>query len=250
MGKGHRVDGKVAVVTGASSGIGAEIARALGAAGANVALVGRSADRLEVAAAAVTDSGAEALPVSVDLVADDAPTTIVDEVIERFGRLDIVVHSAGVYEMASLADTTDEMLDAHWAVNVRAPFRLSRAALPHLAPGSAIVFISSMSGHVGSPDDSAYCLSKGAIEMLVKALASELAPQGVRVNAVAPGWVRTPMNEHLLTPEDGPEILATIPARRVGEVGDISPAVVYLASDAADYVHGMSLRIDGGFAAQ
>lgn len=244
------LEGKVALVTGASSGIGAEIARALGEAGAGVVLVGRSEQRLATAAAAVRATGADASTVSTDLRADGAPATIVAAALEQAGRIDILVHSAGIYAQASLADTTDEMLDDHWATNVRAPFRLTRAALPHLTRGSSVIFISSMSGHLGSPDDSAYCLSKGAVELLVKALASELGPQGIRVNAVAPGWVRTAMNEHLLTPEVEREVHITTPAGRVGEVGDISPAVVYLASDAASYVHGLSLGVDGGFSVQ
>jgi len=103
---------------------------------------------------------------------------------------------------------------------------------------------------VGSPNDSAYCMSKGAIELTVKALATELAPRGVRVNAVAPGNVHTPINAELITPELEAEILATTPAGRIGEVSDIAPAVVYLLSAASAYVVGASLAIDGGFIAQ
>jgi NAD(P)-dependent dehydrogenase (short-subunit alcohol dehydrogenase family) len=244
------LDGKVALVTGASSGIGAEIARALGAAGASVALVGRSAERLEQAVAAVAATGAVAVGITADLCADDAPAAVVAEAVERLGGIDVLVHSAGVYAMASLADTTDEILDGQWEVNARAPYRLTRAALPHLGAGSAVIFVSSMSGHIGSPDDSAYCASKGAVEMIVKALATELAPQGIRVNAVAPGNVHTPMNAALITPEVQAQIEADTPAGRVGEVADISPAVVYLASSAASYVHGARLDIDGGMVAQ
>ncbi|MFI6287179.1 SDR family NAD(P)-dependent oxidoreductase [Streptomyces sp. NPDC051018] len=242
--------GKSAVVTGASSGIGAEIARALGAAGCGVVLVGRSADRLATAAKAVAATGAECLTVAADLREDDAPGDVVTAALGRFGRLDVLVHSAGVYAQASLEDTTDELFDEQWAINVRAPFRLTRAARPHLSRGASIVFVSSMSGLVGSPDDSAYCASKGAVELLVKALATELAPEGIRVNAVAPGNVHTPINATLITPELEREIVATTPAGRVGEVADISPAVVYLASDASSYVHGASLAVDGGFTAQ
>jgi len=244
------LQGKVALVTGASSGIGAEIARALGEAGATVVLVGRSEERLASVAEVVRATGVNASTVAVDLRADDGPQIIVEAALEQAGGLDVLVHSAGIYAQASLADTTDQMLDDHWETNLRAPFRLTRAALPHLHAGSSVIFISSMSGHLGSPDDSAYCVSKGAVELLVKALASELGPQGIRVNAVAPGWVRTAMNEHLLTPEVEQEVHVTTPAGRVGEVSDISPAVVYLASGAADYVHGLSLRVDGGFSAQ
>ncbi|MGW4030052.1 SDR family NAD(P)-dependent oxidoreductase [Streptomyces sp. NPDC004838] len=242
--------GKAAVVTGASSGIGADIARALGAAGCDVVLVGRSEDRLATAAKAVADTGAAHATVAADLREDEAAQNVVDAVLARFGRLDVLVHSAGVYAQASLEDTTDELFDEQWTINVRAPFRLTRAARPHLTRGASIVFVSSMSGRVGSPDDSAYCASKGAVELLVKALATELAPEGIRVNAVAPGNVHTPINAALLTPEAEREVVATTPAGRVGEVADISPAVVYLASDASSYVHGASLAVDGGFTAQ
>jgi NAD(P)-dependent dehydrogenase (short-subunit alcohol dehydrogenase family) len=242
--------GKVALVTGASSGIGAEIARALGAAGAQVALVGRSRERLAEAVGAVEATGATAAGIVADVCADPAPDEIVAETIDRFGRLDVLVHSAGIYVQASLADTSDEIFDSQWMTNTRAPFRLTRAALPHLGSGSSIVFISSMSGHVGSPNDSAYCASKGAIELIVRALATELAPRGIRVNAVAPGNVRTPMNEGILAePDVEREILAATPAGRVGVVGDIAPAVVYLASDASAWTHGASLVIDGGMVA-
>ncbi|MFG2196071.1 SDR family NAD(P)-dependent oxidoreductase [Streptomyces sp. NPDC048639] len=244
------LSGKVAVVTGASSGIGAEIARAIGEAGASVVLTGRSQDRLERSADAVAATGAALATVAVDVRADDAPRTIVDTAVDRFGRIDVLVHSAGIYAQASLEETTDELFDDQWFTNVRAPFRLTRAARPHLGPGAAVIFVSSMSGHVGSPDDSAYCTSKGAVELMVKALATELAPAGIRVNAVAPGNVHTPINRELITPEVEKEIVAATPAGRVGLVHDISPAVVYLASDASAYVVGASLPVDGGFIAQ
>lgn len=245
-----RLEGRVTVVTGASSGIGAEIARAVGAAGGDVLLVGRSVDRLAGALEAVTATGARGAVVAADLTADDAPRAVVEAALAEFGRIDGLVNAAGIYRMASLADTTDAILDEHWHANVRAPYRLTREVAPHLPADGSIVFISSMSGHVGSPNDSAYCVSKGAIELLVKALATELAPRGVRVNAVAPGNVHTSMNAELITAELEAEILATTPAGRIGEVGDIAPAVVYLLSGESRYVVGASLRIDGGFTAQ
>lgn len=245
-----RLDGRVAVVTGASSGIGAGVARTLGAAGASVVLVGRSRSRLARSTATVTATGAKAVAVAVDLLTDQAPQEIVTGALTAFGRIDVLVNAAGIYRMASLDDTDDALLDEHWAANARAPYRLTRAVKPHLLPGSSIVFVSSMSGHVGSPDDSAYCASKGAIELLVKALATELAPQGIRVNAVAPGNVHTPMNAELITPELEAQIVATTPAGRIGEVDDIGPAVLFLASDASRYVVGASIPVDGGFIAQ
>ena len=249
-GSSFRLDGTVTVVTGASSGIGAEVARAVGEAGGDVLLVGRSVDRLSSALVAVTATGARGAVVAADLTADDAPRAVVEAALGEFGRIDGLVNAAGIYKMASLADTTDEIFDEHWHANVRAPYRLTREVAPHLGDGGSIVFISSMSGHVGSPNDSAYCASKGAVELIVKALGTELAPRGVRVNAVAPGNVHTPINAELITPALEAEILATTPAGRIGEVGEIAPAVVFLLSPASRYVVGASLAVDGGFIAQ
>ncbi len=231
-----RLDGKAVIVTGASSGIGAGVARLAARSGADVLLVGRSRSRLAELVQELRDDG--------------APEAVVAAALEAFDRIDVLVNAAGIYRMASLDETSDEIFDEHWEVNVRAPFRLTRAVHPHLEAGASIVFVSSMSGRVGSPNDSAYCASKGAIELIVKALATELAPAGIRVNAVAPGNVRTPINAELITPELEAEILATTPAGRIGEVDDIAPAVLYLASDASRYVVGASLAVDGGFTAQ
>ena len=247
---GFSLENRVAVVTGASSGIGAAAARALGAAGGRVVLVGRDRERLGEAAAAVEATGAEAHLVSADVTDGDGPGRIVAASLERFGAVDVLVHAAGVFLPTPFAETTDEALDQQWDVNLRAPYRLTREALPHLGRGGSVVFISSNAGHVGFPNSTAYCASKGAVELLVKALAMELAPRGIKVNAVAPGNVHTKMNAHLFAdPEYTRQMLATTPAGRVGEVDDIAPAIVFLASPAADYIHGASLLVDGGWVA-
>jgi NAD(P)-dependent dehydrogenase (short-subunit alcohol dehydrogenase family) len=242
-----RLDGRVAVVTGASSGIGFAIAEAMGEAGARVVLVGRDTERLEACA--------ERLPehrvVAVDLTADDAPGRIVDAALEAFGALNILVHSAGIFfpkpfDEAPLAD-----FDEQWRVNVRAPYALTQAALPHLKGDGAVIFVSSIAGHAGFPNSAAYCATKGAVELMTKALSMELAPHNVRVNAVAPGNIHSPMNEaYFESPEYEALMIERTPAGRVGVVEDIAPATVYLASPAARYVHGASLLVDGGWAAQ
>ncbi|MFD9669147.1 SDR family NAD(P)-dependent oxidoreductase [Rhodococcus sp. NPDC059968] len=242
--------GKVAVVTGASSGIGAEIARELSGAGADVLLVGRDLERLNAVVDELGLSGAEADRLSIDITADTAPEEIRAKAIERFGAIDIVVHAAGVFLPTPFDETPDSELDTQWAVNVRAPFRLTRAAAEHLGDGSSVIFVSSICGHVGFPNSSAYCATKGAVELLVKSLTAEFAPKGIRVNAVAPGNVRTSINAHLLADKDyEQQMLASTPAGRVGEVSDIAPAVAFLASPAASYIHGSSLLIDGGWVA-
>ncbi|MEV6558513.1 SDR family oxidoreductase [Nocardia sp. NPDC051756] len=242
--------GKVAVVTGASSGIGAEIARELSRWGASVLLVGRDEQRLDAVGAELADAGAETDRLSIELTADEAPEQIVAKALARFGSIDILVHAAGVFLPTPFVETPDAELDLQLAVNVRAPFRLTRAVAEHLHDGSAVIFVSSICGYVGFPNSTAYCATKGAVELLVKSLSAEFAPRGVRVNAVAPGNVRTSINAHLLADaEYEKSMLDSTPAGRVGEVGDIAPAVAFLASPAAAYIHGSSLLIDGGWVA-
>lgn len=242
--------GKVAVVTGASSGIGAEICRELSQWGASVALVGRDAGRLGSVLDDLTSAGADAIRLCVDITDDGAPEQVIEGTLAAFGGIDILVHAAGIFLPTPFTDTPDSDLDAQWAVNVRAPFRLTRSAVQHLGDGSAVIFVSSICGHVGFPNSSAYCATKGAVELLVKSLTAEFAPNGIRVNAVSPGNVRTSINAHLLADKDYErQMLDSTPAGRVGEVGDIAPAVAFLASPAASYIHGASLLIDGGWVA-
>jgi NAD(P)-dependent dehydrogenase (short-subunit alcohol dehydrogenase family) len=242
-----RLDGKVAIVTGASSGIGFAIAEAMAEAGAKVVVAGRDDERLRLAAAAAGD----ARVVSADLAEDDAPARIVSEALDAFGRIDSLVHSAGIFWPKPLGDAPLEDFDMQWRVNVRAPYALTQAALPHLGPDSSVIFVSSIAGQVAFPNSAAYCATKGAVEQLTKALAVELSPQGIRVNSIAPGNIRTPMNEELLKDPDYEQMyLDGTPYGRVGVVEDIAPLAVFLASDGARYIHGESILVDGGWAAR
>jgi NAD(P)-dependent dehydrogenase (short-subunit alcohol dehydrogenase family) len=237
----------VAIVTGASSGIGFAIAEAMSEAGARVVLVGRDEERLERCA----ESCGESLVVAVDLAADEAPARIVDETLSAFGAIDSLVHAAGIFWPKSLAEAPLDDFDMQWRVNVRAPYALTKAALPHLGRDSSVIFVSSIAGQVAFPNSSAYCATKGAVEQLTKALAVELAPEGIRVNSIAPGNIRTPMNEELLKDPDYEQMyLDGTPYGRVGVVEDIAPLAVFLASDAARYIHGESILVDGGWAAR
>jgi NAD(P)-dependent dehydrogenase (short-subunit alcohol dehydrogenase family) len=241
------LDGKVAIVTGASSGIGLAIAAAMAQAGAKVVLVGRDEARLTAAA----ERCGKHHVVAVDLTDDEAPGRIVGETLEAFGPPDSIVHSAGIFTPKPLSEAPLEELDLHWRVNVRAPYALTQAALPHLRRDSSVTFVSSIAGRVAFPNSAAYCATKGAVELLTKALAVELAPRGVRVNAIAPGNIRTAMNEELLKSKEYEQMyLDGTPYGRVGVVEDVAPLAVFLASDAARYIHGESILVDGGWTAR
>lgn len=243
-----RLDGKTAIITGASSGIGAAIAQAIAQAGANVVLVGRNTDRLAGVAALC---GERHTIVAADITADDAPTRIVQGALDAFGGIDVIVHSAGVFTPNPFPESPVESLDDQWLVNVRAPYAITHAAQAHLRSGASVIFISSIAGHIGFPHSAAYCATKGAIEQLTKSLAVELAPRGVRVNAIAPGNIHSPMNEQFFrSPEYERAMIERTPAGRVGVVEDIAPVAVFLASEAARYVYGVSMLVDGGWAVQ
>jgi len=245
------LSGRAAIVTGASSGIGVATARALAEAGADVVAVGRDETRLRRCADEVEAIGGRCHETLVDLTAAGAPEQIVVAALESFGRIDVLVHSAGLFEPVPFAETTTQSLDRQWEVNVRAPFLLTQAALPHLQTGSSVIFISSIAGHVGFPSSTAYCATKGAVELLARALSLELSPLGIRANVIAPGNVLTSMNEHLRAlPGYEEQVSGETPAGRFGEPEEIAAAVVFFASDAASFVHGASLLVDGGWIAR
>jgi NAD(P)-dependent dehydrogenase (short-subunit alcohol dehydrogenase family) len=245
------LDGRIVVVTGASSGIGAQIARAMAAAGAQVVLVGRDRARLETVHQDVALLGGVGHMVISDLERDEAAGEIVAAALAAAGGIDCVVHCAGVFLVAPI-DESLELLDRQWLVNVRAPFRLTLSALPELRRrGGSVIFLSSLAGRVGFPGAAAYCATKGAIELMTRALAVEEAPKGVRINAIAPGNIETPMNAHLMAdPDYLRAMIEATPLGRNGRVEDIAPIAVLLASGYSGYMTGESVLVDGGWAAQ
>jgi NAD(P)-dependent dehydrogenase (short-subunit alcohol dehydrogenase family) len=246
-----RVDltSRVALVTGASSGIGAHVAESLGEAGAAVAIGGRNESRLKEVAARVEQTGAQCLPIIADLENEGEATDTVERTVERFGRLDVLVCCAGRLEIGLLEETSLATLDQQWRVNVRAPFVLTQAAIPHLRDGrGSVVYFISPAGEIGQAYAGAYGMSKAALAQLTRTLAVELAPDGVRVNAISPGWIQTPMNAELREDPMVVELaLATTPAGRLGSPEDIAPAVLFLVSEAADYITGAVLPVSGGY---
>jgi NAD(P)-dependent dehydrogenase (short-subunit alcohol dehydrogenase family) len=241
---------RVAVVTGAASGIGRGVALRLAADGLTVLATDRDPGGLEAIAREIGDAGGRCETFVADLTSEDGPAAIAGAAASRLGGIDVLVHVAGLLRLAPFAESNVEILDAQYAVNVRAPYALTLAALPHLAPGAAVVFISSNLAQVGFAGLSAYCGTKGAVEGMARTIALELAPLGIRVNTVAPGIVRTPMTHRYDDPEVAAEAIQDTPIGRLGKPEDIAAAVAYVSSDAAGYMVGSTVVVDGGWNAR
>lgn len=241
--------GQVALVTGASSGIGAAAARALAAAGAQVALLARRREPLEALAAELGEG--IALPLVADVRDSAQVGDAVAATLERFGRLDAVVNSAGISIPAPLADTDDEIWSAQIEVNLSGSFFVARASAPHLGEGGSIVNVGSELSQIGMETFVAYCASKAGVIGLTRALAAELAPR-VRVNAVCPGPVDTPMLAAEFELGDAEaalaETLERVPMHRLATAEEVAAAILYLTAD-APYATGTVLALDGGVTA-
>ena len=243
---------KVAIVTGASSGIGRATALKFAENGASVVAVGRDKAALEGAIAEMAHSGAAAIAMVADVTADTAPDDIVNTTVTRFGGVDVLVNAAGIIGFGATDATSDEDWDRMMNTNTRAPFRLMRSAFPHLkARKGAVVNVSSVNGRRVFPGLSAYNTSKGALDHLTRCAAIDWAPHGVRVNAVNPGVTVTNLHRRAgLDEEKYAAFLArskeTHPLGRPGQVSDVAALILFLASDQAEFITGETMAVDGG----
>jgi NAD(P)-dependent dehydrogenase (short-subunit alcohol dehydrogenase family) len=253
-----RLDGKIALVTGAGRGLGRGIALALAAAGAELLLNSRSPKELDAVAAEIAAAGGRARSLPFDVTDGAAMRTAFAGIAREFGRLDILVNNAGVNRPQPFLAVDDKTLDRLIDLNVRALFRTAQegARLMVEGPngannGGVIINMSSQMGHVGSElNRTVYVMSKHAVEGLTKAMAVELAPRGVRVVSIAPTFIETPLTEPFFQdPDTRKWILDRIPRGRAGTLDEVANAVVFLASPAAGLVTGSSLLVDGGWTA-
>jgi NAD(P)-dependent dehydrogenase (short-subunit alcohol dehydrogenase family) len=245
---------KVAIVTGGSQGIGRAVATAYGREGATVVVVNSgNPERGEEVAAEISADGGTAVAMRADVTSKAEVASLVDEVVRRFGTVDILFHGAGVMINKAIEDYTEEDWDRTIDVNLKGSFLMAQGVVPVMKANGhgKIIFIASIAGSVAFPNAVPYCASKGGVVMITKALAAEVAKDGINVNSISPGNTATPLNQHL---QDDPEFVKlletmTPTGRAYIATEEMAGAAVFLASDAASAVHGHDLVVDDGWAA-
>ncbi|MBF6194234.1 glucose 1-dehydrogenase [Nocardia implantans] len=243
-----RFDGKVALVTGGSSGMGLATARRLLAEGAQVVITGRDRARLDAAVDAL-HGGERVLAIQADAARLADLDALTAAVRDRHGRLDVVFANAGVASFQPNAEITEDEFARVVDINFKGVFFTVQKALPLLSEHAAIVINASWTLHRGLPGASLYAATKAAVHNLARSLAAELGPKGIRVNSVSPGYIETPMFHDNVSPDAHTAVLAEVASRRLGTAEDVADAVAFLASAEASYVNGQDLIIDGGLVA-
>ncbi|MEK6267846.1 MAG: glucose 1-dehydrogenase [Planococcus sp. (in: firmicutes)] len=243
--KSFSLENKTAIVTGAGKGIGKAIAMALAEAGANVMLVARTESDLQQTQQDINNDRTSYI--TADITNRSDIQAAIDKTVEHFGALDILVNNAGMNIRSSLADANDVEWHQIMDTNAQSVFMFSQEAVKKMASGSSIVNISSVGGDRALKTGVIYAASKAAIIQMTKVMAMEWGPKNIRVNAIGPWYFKTPLTEKILSnPEYLDSILAVTPMKRVGELPEVASPVVFLASDAASYITGQTLFVDGG----
>ena len=243
-----QLDGRVAIVTGAAQGIGLGVALSMGRAGASVVVSDISQEGLAPAVASVEETGVQALGVQADVTQASSVDQLVRTTLERFGMVDILVNNAGVVIIKSITDQSEADWDAVLDTNLKGTFLCAKRVVPEMERNGqgAIVNISSIAAFHFTTPHVPYAASKAGVSALTRDMAYEVASLGIRVNAIAPGPIQTPMMDNALTDEQKEAYAKTVPVRRIGQPQDIGDAAVFLASDAAGFITGVTLPVTGG----
>ncbi len=244
-----RLDGKVCLVSGASRGLGRAMAVALGEAGAHLVVTARSQGGLEETARAIEACGRRVLAIPCDVRDSKSVEALVEKAMSEFGQIDVLVNNAGGGDMKPLVEMSEEMWMGIVDLNIHSTFRMCRAVGPHLINRrrGKVINMSSMYGLIGEKNVTAYCASKGALIQFTRALALEWAEHNITVNVLAPGYIYTERTSRVFdNPELSPAFIRRVPLGRIGRAEALGPLIVYLASDASDFMTGSVIVMDGG----